>query len=111
MATVGEESKFWIDVSKAGPGLLSISVRGNHPFKINSSSDPANPTRIESNFCPTHSGDYIIDVKWSGEHIPGSPFTLTVTGGDGGVAVGGDLKETSSASGVDESLQEGVTFF
>ena len=32
---VGKESKFWIDTSRAGPGLLSISVRGpDHPLKF-----------------------------------------------------------------------------
>ena len=60
---VGRESKFWIDTSRAGPGLLSISVHGpEHPFKVHSTSDPANPWTIESHFCPTHTGDYVINI-------------------------------------------------
>ena len=107
-AVVGKESKFWIDTSRAGPGLLSISVCGQHPFKVDSSSDPANPWTIVSHFSPTHIGDYIINMKWSGEHIPGSPFSLTVTESEEeGVAVGGALNECY----VDENFQEGVTFF
>ena len=107
-----KESKFWIDTSRAGPGLLSISVRGpEHPFKVHSSGDPANPWTIMSQFCPTHTGDYIINMMWSGEHIPGSPFSLTVTDSEEkGVTVGGAMNECCSGYG-DENLQEGVTFF
>ena len=111
---VGEESKFWIDTSRAGPGLLSISVHGLvHPFKVHSSGDPANPWTIMSQFCPTHTGDYIINMMWSGEHIPGSPFSLTVTDREEeGVAMGGAMNECCSDSVYsDENLQEGVTFF
>jgi filamin len=27
---------------------------------------------------PTECGDYIIHVKWSGEHVPGSPFHIHI---------------------------------
>ena len=48
---------------------------------------------------------------WSGEHIPGSPFSLTVTDTEKeGVAVGGAMNQCHSVYG-DENLQEGVTFF
>ena len=108
---VRKESRFWIDTSKAGPGLLSISVHGNQPFQVHSSSDPHNPWTIESHFCPTHVGDYIIDMRWSGEHITGSPFTLTVTDREEeeSVAVGG--ASDCCCAHDDENFQEGVTFF
>ena len=66
---------------------------------------------IESHFCPTHVGDYSIDMRWSGEHIIGSTFTLTVTDREEeeGVAVGG-ASDCCCAHG-DENFQEGVTFF
>ena len=111
---VGKESKFWIDSSRAGPGLLSISVCGpEHPFEVFSSSDPANPWTFMSQFCPTHTGDYIINMIWSGEHIPGSPFSLTVTyREEEGVAMGETINHCCSGSVYgDENLQEGVTFF
>ena len=64
-----------------------------------------------SHFCPTHAGDYIINMRWSGEHIPGSPFSLTVTDKEEeGVVVGGAISECCSAYG-DENLQERVTYF
>ena len=108
---VGKESSFWIDTSKAGPGLLSITVHAKNlqPFKTHSSGDPSNPGVVRSHFCPTHTGDYIIAMRWSGQHIPGSPFELSV--------VDDLLEEESVAVGVanhshccEENLQEGVTF-
>ena len=27
---------------------------------------------------PTEPGDYRIEVKWSGEHVPGSPFMVMI---------------------------------
>jgi filamin len=30
--------------------------------------------RIICRYHPTESGDYVISVKWSGEHVYGSPF-------------------------------------
>ena len=64
-----------------------------------------------SQFCPTNAGDYIINMMWSGEHIPGSPFSLTVTDREEEeVAVGGVMNECCSVYS-DENLQEGVTFF
>jgi filamin len=27
---------------------------------------------------PTESGDYQINVKWSGQHVPGSPFNVHI---------------------------------
>ena len=108
---VRKESKLWIDTSKAGPGLLSISVHGKHPFKVHSSTDPVNPWTIVNHFCLTHAGDYIINMRWSGEKIPGSPFSLTVTDREvEGVAVGGAMNQCCSAY-CDKNLQEGVTFF
>ena len=50
---------------------------------------------------------------WSGAHIPGSPFSLTVTDREEksvASAVGGAVNQCHSVYG-DENLQEGVTFF
>ena len=59
-------------------------------------------------FCPTHAGDYIINMRWSGEHIPESPFSLAVTEREEeGVAVGGAMNQCCSVYG-DENLQEGA---
>ena len=66
-----------------------------------------------SHFCPTHTGDYVINIMWSGTHVPGNPFLLTITDREEkstSVAVGGAMNECCSGFG-DKNLQEGVIFF
>lgn len=29
-------------------------------------------------FDPTEPGDYRVEIKWAGEHVPGSPFTVMI---------------------------------
>ena len=31
---------------------------------------------------PVEPGDYIIQVKWSGDHVPGSPFHVRIAGSE-----------------------------
>lgn len=33
---------------------------------------------IYCKFDPTEAGDYQINVKWSGQHVPGSPFNVHI---------------------------------
>ena len=33
---------------------------------------------IQCRYDPTEVGDYIIHIKWSGEHVPGSPFKVQI---------------------------------
>ena len=34
--------------------------------------------QILCKYDPTEPGDYRIEVKWSGEHVPGSPFVVYI---------------------------------
>jgi filamin len=34
--------------------------------------------RILCKYDPTEAGDYQINVKWSGQHVPGSPFDVHI---------------------------------
>lgn len=34
--------------------------------------------RIVCYFDPTEHGDYIVHIKWSGVHVPGSPFHVRI---------------------------------
>ena len=110
---IGKGSGFWLDTSRAGLGLLSITVDSEtvlHPFDVHSSSDEVDPRIIRAHFCPTHTGNYVINIRWAGQHVSGSPFKLTMTeAGDGGVAVGVANGDCYCDGNV--NLQEGVTFF
>ena len=33
---------------------------------------------IQCRFSPTEPGQYLVNVRWSGEHAPGSPFAVDI---------------------------------
>ena len=78
--TVGKPCKFKVLVDDdAGPGPLSVSVKGPHPpkpIKISNNDDGS----MDVVYHPTAPGDYFVSVLWGGQDIPGSPFTASVTG-------------------------------
>jgi hypothetical protein len=42
--------------------------------------DGRNERVIQCRFDPTEAGVYVIQVLWSGKHIPGSPFAVHICG-------------------------------
>ncbi|XP_044307317.1 filamin-B isoform X4 [Varanus komodoensis] len=77
-AFVGQKNSFSVDCSKAGSNMLLVGVHGptipceevsvkhlgNHQYNVT--------------YVVKEKGDYILAVKWGEQHIPGSPFHVTV---------------------------------
>lgn len=40
--------------------------------------DPNNPRRVFCKYNPSEVGLYILEVKWSGQQVPGSPFKINI---------------------------------
>ena len=75
----GEPAEFTISTKGAGIGTLSIRVHGvKGAFRIECVPDESNPRLLKASYNPTASGDYIIAIRWSGTHIPGSPFQVFI---------------------------------
>ena len=78
--TIGE---FSIDTKRAGIGTLLVRVHGiRDSFKVEAhpvSSDK--PRFLLAHYYPTISGEFTIFVRWSGVHVPGSPFTVVIREG------------------------------
>ncbi|KAG7471858.1 hypothetical protein MATL_G00102500 [Megalops atlanticus] len=77
-AFVGEKNSFSVDCSKAGHGMLLVGVEG-----------PTLPCEevlvrhlgghlYDVTYQLKQQGEYTLVVKWADEHIPGSPFHITV---------------------------------
>ncbi len=78
-SSVGEKGSFEVNVSEAGHGYLSFKVQGpKGGFKINLQRDSEDNDKILADYHPTHAGAYIVSLLWAGEHIPNSPFNITV---------------------------------
>ena len=80
------ETSFTIDTKQAGIGTLLIRVHGiKDSFKIEASPLKADDPRVLiTNYSPKMPGDYVIFVRWSGVHVPGSPFKIHISGDEEG---------------------------
>ena len=76
---VGQEGNFTIEATKAGTGTLSVKVHGPRgAFRINMRRHPEDERKILVRYDPKYVGRYIINVMWSNQHVPGSPFTVNI---------------------------------
>ena len=77
---VGDKGEFTIETKNAGIGTLIIRVHGvKKTFKIKASPESkSNRYTLKAHFDPKKGGDYIIAIRWSGIHIPNSPFNIHI---------------------------------
>ena len=74
---IGQEGNFTIETQDGGVGTLTVRVFGpKGAFKINMRRHPDNDRIILARYDPTHIGKYTVEITWSDEHIPGSPFNV-----------------------------------
>uniref|UniRef100_UPI00398F5899 filamin-A-like isoform X3 n=1 Tax=Pristiophorus japonicus TaxID=55135 RepID=UPI00398F5899 len=73
-----EPADFTIDTREAGHGGLGLSIEG--PSKVDISTEELENGNCKVTYCPTEPGNYIINIKFADQHVPGSPFTVKVTG-------------------------------
>ncbi|XP_072136559.1 filamin-B isoform X1 [Mobula birostris] len=73
-----ETSDFIVDTRDAGYGGLALSIEG--PSKVDINTEETEEGTCKVLYCPTEPGTYIIYIKFAEQHVPGSPFTVKVTG-------------------------------
>jgi filamin len=73
------QSNFLVDTRGAGPGQLTVKVRGpKGAFRVEMTRQPGNDRSIQCRYYPTEVGVYQVYVLWSGEHVNGSPFRVHI---------------------------------
>ena len=79
---VGNPSFFTIETRNAGAGTLKVRLHGvRNAFKVDIK--PVNPQDVrtlKANYDPQKPGEYLVTIKWSDNHIPGSPFRVKIIG-------------------------------
>ena len=82
---LGSKGLFFIDTRKAGTGVISVRVHGfEDTFQVSLSPlHPPDTRMLKATYEPKKPGRYTIFVRWCGRHVPGSPFTVTISRGDG----------------------------
>ncbi|XP_039201633.1 filamin-C isoform X2 [Crotalus tigris] len=73
-----EVSEFIVDTRTAGYGGLGLSIEG--PSKVDINCEDMEDGTCKVTYSPTEPGNYIINIKFADKHVPGSPFTVKVTG-------------------------------
>ncbi|KAM6947498.1 filamin B a [Lycodopsis pacificus] len=69
---------FAVDTRDAGYGGLALAIEG--PSKVDIQTDDIEDGTCRVTYCPTEPGNYIVSIRFAEEHVPGSPFTVRVTG-------------------------------
>ncbi|KAH0630144.1 hypothetical protein JD844_012814, partial [Phrynosoma platyrhinos] len=77
-AFVGQKNSFSVDCSKAGSNMLLVGVHGPTTPCEEVSVKHLGNHQYNVTYVVKEKGDYILAVKWGEEHIPGSPFHVTV---------------------------------
>jgi len=73
------QSRFICDTKGAGAGQLSVRVRGpKGAFRVEMQRGSQKDRIIMCKFDPTEPGDYRVEIKWAGDHVPGSPFAVMI---------------------------------
>ncbi|XP_013775194.1 LOW QUALITY PROTEIN: filamin-A-like [Limulus polyphemus] len=73
------QSRFICDTRGAGAGQLTVRIRGpKGAFRVEMRRESQKDRTILCKYDPTEPGDYRLEVKWSGEHVPGSPFVVMI---------------------------------
>ncbi|XP_041080791.1 filamin-B isoform X1 [Polyodon spathula] len=73
-----EMTDFIVDTRDAGFGGLALSIEG--PSKVDIQTEDVADGTCKVSYCPTEPGVYLVSIRFSDEHVPGSPFTVKVTG-------------------------------
>jgi len=76
---LGREIKSLIDTRQAGPGELTAHCMGPGKVAFCELYDHRNGT-FQLNIRPQEAGRHVLQIKYGGEHVPGSPYVLKVSG-------------------------------
>ncbi|KAL3851735.1 hypothetical protein ACJMK2_015452 [Sinanodonta woodiana] len=77
-AMANEVNEFIVDTRDAGYGGLSLSIEGPSKADIECHDNEDGTCRVT--YRPTEPGNYIINIKFADEHVPGSHFSVKVGG-------------------------------
>ncbi|MED6280746.1 hypothetical protein CHARACLAT_013958 [Characodon lateralis] len=73
-----EAAEFIVDTRNAGYGGLGLSIEG--PSKVDINCEDVEDGTCKVTYCPKEPGNYIINIKFADQHVPGSPFTVKTFG-------------------------------
>ncbi|KAM3621534.1 uncharacterized protein V6R79_012576 [Siganus canaliculatus] len=76
--TTFTNSSFIVDTREAGYGGLALSIEG--PSKVDIQTEDVDDGTCRVTYCPTEPGNYLVSIRFAEQHVPGSPFTVRMSG-------------------------------
>ena len=76
---VGEKVKFSANCQEGGPGELEVEVSSPSGSYVPVETKETSPLNYDMWFTPTEPGQHNISVRWGGNHVASSPFTMQVS--------------------------------
>ena len=79
-AFIGRPTFFQVDTSRAGIGELRVTITsvGGVPVSADIESHPTQKGCYEVKYIPNRAGEITINISWSEQPVPGSPFTVDI---------------------------------
>uniref|UniRef100_UPI00358E509D filamin-C-like n=1 Tax=Myxine glutinosa TaxID=7769 RepID=UPI00358E509D len=74
----GQKNNFTVDCSNAGTNMLLVGVHGPHTPCEEVYVKHTGNRHYSVTYTVKERGDYVMIVKWGDDHVPGSPFHVTV---------------------------------
>lgn len=81
-ATRTQWNVFTVNSRNAGPGALSVFIRGPDGNKLKANVFARGLNVFDVHYFPSQTGRHVIAVKWGKQHIPGSPFHILCSSQD-----------------------------
>ena len=81
---VGQLCKFIVNTVRAGCSALSVHISGPSRVELLSSEVAEG---YEFSYTPLSPGDYLITIKYAGQHVTSSPFNAHIEGTTVGVSI------------------------
>lgn len=73
------QSRFICETKGAGAGQLTVRIRGPRgAFHVEMEREYQKDRTIMCHYDPSEPGEYQIHIRWSGVHVPGSPFMVNL---------------------------------
>ena len=77
-ANIGKPAEFFVNTRDAGHGVLTINAKDPDGGTVRTFLSDDGETSKAVRMDPSKVGQYTIEVLWSGNHVPGSPFAVNV---------------------------------
>ena len=98
-AFIGRPTFFQVDSSTAGVGVLNVSIisMGGTPVAADINPHPTQKGVFEVQYTPNRAGELAINISWSDQQVPGSPFVVDILDPSGFSVSGNQVTEGQCA--------------